>query len=374
MYLLDLGELTYMGITQKDIARNLGVSFMTVSRAMNGSGYVSEELKQKILDYAKDQGYVPHRASQVLVRNTIRNIALFSSSLPEYFWDDIAQGVELAAKELQPFNYAVRYHRVPELDSKTYLNLLDEELERGLDGIAIVNQRKYDMPSIIEKIKKAGIPFVTYNIDAINSGRNCYIGSDYAAGGRLAADFIANTLRLSEKKEVLVIQCDEHLQALAEGVDINKLRWQGFSSMLAEKFPEIVIHLEFFDTKLQEGYKDNQILDILRKYAKKVQAIYLIPAFNTDFLSALNQIDAKDTVTILHDLDSNAMHDLDTHQLSAVVHQSPELQGYYSVKALEQLIEAKDSSVLPDREIVHTLVLSENKDLIQGLVSMRFLV
>jgi len=65
-----------MGLTQKEIARNLGISYMTVNRALNNNGYVSKELREKILSYANEMGYEPHRASQVLVRNTTRNIAL----------------------------------------------------------------------------------------------------------------------------------------------------------------------------------------------------------------------------------------------------------------------------------------------------------
>ena len=53
-----------MGLTQKEIAKQLGVSYMSVSRALNGSGYVSESLRMRILTYAKENGYEPHRASK----------------------------------------------------------------------------------------------------------------------------------------------------------------------------------------------------------------------------------------------------------------------------------------------------------------------
>ncbi len=107
-----------MGITQKEIAKNLGISYMTVSRALKSNGYVSDALKQRVLEYAKEMGYEPHRASQVLVRNSTRKLALFSSTLPRYFWDEINKGVQVAAQQLKAFDYEVHYHRVPELDTK----------------------------------------------------------------------------------------------------------------------------------------------------------------------------------------------------------------------------------------------------------------
>jgi LacI family transcriptional regulator len=58
-----------MGVTKRDIADYLKVSLITVHRALNNTGYVSAELKERILSYAKEVNYVPRKASQVLVRN-----------------------------------------------------------------------------------------------------------------------------------------------------------------------------------------------------------------------------------------------------------------------------------------------------------------
>lgn len=362
-----------MGITQKEIAKNLGISYMTVNRALNGNGYVSDSLKQKVLDYAKEMGYEPHRASQVLVRNRIRTIALFSSTLPRYFWDEIGKGVQVAAQQLKAFDYEVHYHRVPEFDTQAYLDLLEQEIERGVDAVALVNQRMYDIAAILERIERADLPYVTFNIDAPESKRHTYIGSDYGAGGRLAADFIARTLLLSEKKEVLVLQCNEGDLSRAKGPDINKMRLQGFLDLMKHSFPSITVHVQYFDTKLQAQEKDNQILNLVKDYQGKVQAMYLIPAFNTDFLHALEAVGMSGTITVLHDLDSTATLHLKTRLLSAVIDQSPTLQGYYTVLALEKILESKNLVELPTLQIDHNLVLTENRSLIHGLAAARLM-
>ncbi len=362
-----------MGITQKEIAKNLGISYMTVSRALNSNGYVSDALKQRVLEYAKEMGYEPHRASQVLVRNSTRRLALFSSTLPRYFWDEINKGVQVAAQQLKAFDYEVHYHRVPELDTQAYLALLEQEIEQGVDAVALVNQRMYDIEAVITCIEQAGLPYVTFNIDAPHSKRCTYIGSDYVAGGRLAADFIARTLQLSQKKEVLVLQCSEQELSQAKGPNINKMRLEGFLDLMNQSFPAITIHLEYFDTKLQAEEKDNQILNLVRNYQNKVQAMYLIPAFNTDFLHALDATGVHDTITVLHDLDSAALYHLKTRLLSAVIDQSPTLQGYYTVMALEKILESKQPADLPLIQIDHNLVLTENRNLIHGLSAARLM-
>jgi LacI family transcriptional regulator len=362
-----------MGITQKEIAKNLGISYMTVSRALNSNGYVSDALKQRVLEYAKEMGYEPHRASQVLVRNSTRRLALFSSTLPRYFWDEINKGVQVAAQQLKAFDYEVHYHRVPELDTQAYLALLEQEIEQGVDAVALVNQRMYDIEAVITCIEQAGLPYVTFNIDAPYSKRCTYIGSDYVAGGRLAADFIARTLQLSQKKEVLVLQCSEQELSQAKGPNINKMRLEGFLDLMNQSFPAITIHLEYFDTKLQAEEKDNQILNLVRNYQNKVQAMYLIPAFNTDFLHTLDAAGVHDTITVLHDLDSTALYHLKTRLLSAVIDQSPTLQGYYTVMALEKILESKQPANLPLIQIDHNLVLTENRNLIHGLSAARLM-
>ena len=362
-----------MGITQKEIAKNLGISYMTVSRALNNSGYVSESLRSKILDYAKKMGYEPHRASQVLVRNSVISIALFSSSLPRYFWDEIEKGVQVAAGQLKAFNYEVRYHRVGDLDTQAYLDLLEEEIQNGVEAVALVNQRMYDMQTIIARIERAQIPFVMFNIDEPDCRRLTYIGSEYEAGGRLAAEFIARTLQLSNKKEVLVLLCKEENLLQAKGPDINRMRLEGFLQVMETSFKDIAVHVETFDTRLQEEAKDDQILALVQQYCTKVQAIYLISAFNTDFLRALKEVSAHELVTLVHDLDSSAIFHLQTRLLTAVIDQSPSLQGYYTVMTLEKILESKVESSLPLIQLDHNLILKENASLIHGLMAARLM-
>lgn len=45
--------------TIRDIATRTGVSTSTVSRALNGSGYVAPATKQKIMAVVHDLDYVP---------------------------------------------------------------------------------------------------------------------------------------------------------------------------------------------------------------------------------------------------------------------------------------------------------------------------
>ncbi|MDA3812400.1 MAG: substrate-binding domain-containing protein [Spirochaetaceae bacterium] len=355
-----------MRITQKDIARENGVSLLTVSRALNNSGYVSKELKKRILEYAKVNNYIPHKASQALVRNKVHKLALFSSSLPAYFWEEIDKGVQLAADQIRPFNYEVQYTKIHVTDSPGYIKAIEQTINEGVDAVAIVNQRHFNMKKIFSMLEAADIPYITFNTDAYESKRICFVGSDYRAGGRLAAEYIGKSLYFANNPKVLVIQ---HINEVIDdytATDINGERLEGFESFMKSSFPDINYKIEYITTRMESMELDHQIEKILKEKKNDVHAIYLIPAFNTPFLKALEKLDFHNTITILHDIDPSATHLLQTQLLTAVIHQEPIFQGYYAVKTLEHIVGSQQRTEMEGVEIVSNLILSENRNVFQN--------
>lgn len=65
-----------MSVTIKDIANIAGVSYSTVSKALNDSPLVKHETKKKIVRIAKEMGYTPNYAAQKLVLKQTKVIGL----------------------------------------------------------------------------------------------------------------------------------------------------------------------------------------------------------------------------------------------------------------------------------------------------------
>lgn len=63
-------------ISQRDIAKKLGVNVSTVSRALNGLKGVSETLKHEIEELAKEQGYHPNPFAASLRYDTTQTIGI----------------------------------------------------------------------------------------------------------------------------------------------------------------------------------------------------------------------------------------------------------------------------------------------------------
>lgn len=356
-----------MGITQKEIAQALKLPLITVHRALNNSGYVSKELKGRIVSYAREVNYVPHKASQVLKRNKVRKIAVFSSTLPHYFWDDIRTGIRVAAEQIQALNYRVNYHTIAERSSEQYLERLEQEIRDGVEAVGFVNQWIYRMDEIISRLARAEIPYVTLNVDAPESRRVCYIGPDYRAGGRLAAEYIGKTLRFKGRARVLVLTAPPDARADARTPDINALRFEGFRSVLAEHFPDVAHETAFVTKGMGSPAAERHISELLGSRSR-FDAVYLIAAYNAPFIRALEhralpQREDEQQVVVLHDLDSSSHHYLERNLLTAIIYQNPILQGYYAVRTLEGLLESGHPPDVRQVTIVHSVVLNENKDL-----------
>jgi LacI family transcriptional regulator len=352
-----------MGITQKEIARALNLPLITVHRALNSSGYVSKELKGRILSYARDVRYVPHKASQVLKRNKVRKIAVFSSSLPHYFWNDVRTGISIAAEQIQALNYRVNYHMVSERDSEQYLELLEGEIRDGVEAVAFANQWIYRMEEIMARLARAEVPYATFNVDAPESRRVCYVGPDYRAGGRLAAEYIGKILQFKRRARVLVLTTQPDQRAPLRAPDLNALRLEGFRAVLEKRFPEVTHETAHITKGMRSPAVERHIQEILAARAGEFDAVYLIAAYNVPFIRALEPSETGRRVVVLHDLDSSSNHFLEKNLLTAVIYQNPILQGYYTVRMLENLLESGHPPEVRQVTIAHSVVLNENKDL-----------
>ncbi|MCI6649047.1 MAG: LacI family DNA-binding transcriptional regulator, partial [Lachnospiraceae bacterium] len=63
-------------ITIDDIARALGVSKTTVSRALSGKGRISDSTKKRVMEYAREHDYKPNVMARGLAQSRTYNIAV----------------------------------------------------------------------------------------------------------------------------------------------------------------------------------------------------------------------------------------------------------------------------------------------------------
>ena len=81
-------------MTLADLAREAGTSASTASRALSGRGYVSADVRARLVAAAERLGYVPNASARTLKQRTSRVVGVVVSDLGNQFYGGLAAGIE----------------------------------------------------------------------------------------------------------------------------------------------------------------------------------------------------------------------------------------------------------------------------------------
>src|SRR5258708_37662507 len=82
-----------MAITMKDIARDLGVSVVTVSKVLRNRSDISAATRKRVQQRVKELNYQPNPAARALLTGRTNLIGLVVPDLAHPFFSQIAKGI-----------------------------------------------------------------------------------------------------------------------------------------------------------------------------------------------------------------------------------------------------------------------------------------
>lgn len=356
-------------VTQKQIADHLGISVMTVQRAIHGSGYVSEELRRKILEYMQRTNYRPHRAARSLVKGNHNSIALFSTSEPKSFWSDVERGVQMVADEIGYFGFDVAYSRIPSSDSQAYLRAINKALKNGADSIALVNNSEFDMQRIFDRLERTGVPYITMNIDAPDSDRLCFVGPDYHREGRIVAHHLHQVM--GNRGHLIVVTGPEYETIpKVRGSEIEIQRVQGVRDYCSEVggYDSQVLIWDHDDSVEAVATKLNRLRT---KLGDRPCGVY-IPHIEPEETGRLfGRLPPESGPVVLSYFSEETVKLLRSGRVSAVVYQDPVLQGYLATRILEHIVETGAPPARQTYVINQSLINKENSGVVDNLFLIR---
>ena len=187
-YLNVKGETPSMSSNIKDIAEKLGISAAAVSKALNNRKDISEKLKRKVHETARELDYTPNSIAKRLVTNKSNTIGVFIFSRQEHtFSKDLGlQFLGGILEETNKNNYDIVLFSIDSdlLNEKSYIELCKERRAEG----AIFTGLRLDDPHI-KKIKNSTFPISI--IDTLIEGENVnFVSTDNKLGVRLALDYL----------------------------------------------------------------------------------------------------------------------------------------------------------------------------------------
>ena len=165
----------------KDIAQELNVSVMTVSKVVRGCADVGAETRTRVLARIKELNYQPNWVARSLAARRTFMIGLIVPDLMHSFFAEIAKGVSAA---IRPLGYDVVICNSEE-DSEVESSEVDRLLARQVDGLLLASAQAPSSLSLFERIEARGVPYVLIDRHFAESHAS-YVGADDEAIGHLA--------------------------------------------------------------------------------------------------------------------------------------------------------------------------------------------
>lgn len=163
----------------KDIARDLGVSVVTVSKVLRNHSDISPETRGRVLKRMKELNYRPNLAARALVTGRTNMIGLVVPDLVHPFFAEVAKGI---SKVLRKKGYSLVISSSEE-DTELEQQEIDNLLARGVDAL-ILASTQWTVESF-RRIEEQKTPYVL--LDRQFSGLHAnFVGVDDDLVGFLA--------------------------------------------------------------------------------------------------------------------------------------------------------------------------------------------
>ena len=177
-------KLNRMAVTMKDIARDIGVSIITVSKVLRGHQDIGAETRRRVLERAKELNYRPNLAARTLVTGRSSLVGLVVPDLLHPFFVEIANALarELKAKGL--YLIIASSEEDPSMEDETIEHLLAHRLDA-----LVVSSCAARASDLLQRIEHQGTPLVLLDRSFTEFKAN-FVGSNNVEIGRLATEHL----------------------------------------------------------------------------------------------------------------------------------------------------------------------------------------
>ena len=235
--------------TIQTVAELAGVSRGTVDRVLNNRSYVRADVRARVLNAIRETGYLSPREAhrQAAESEIVMQPVRLGVLLPNWggpFREEVTRGIAAARSALEKRSVEVRVCTCETDVPRETIELMDELLNWGAQGIALCALNDILIEARIGELAEQGIPCITFNSDLPNSRRLCFIGQDYAKSGRIAAELLSKCIPATAR-----------VLAMAGNLEYNghRTRLDGFCEHMKKKgFASAQIEVE-------ETYNDYRV-------------------------------------------------------------------------------------------------------------------
>lgn len=313
-------------VTLSDVARETGVSAITISRAFSDPNKVNPATLTMVLDCAKKLGYKPNKAARALKANKSKMIGVVNPNMSNPFFAHITKAI-VEHSQKQGYDVLV----FDSYESASFENKAIQTLiEHGVDGI-ILSTISSDMnyqPEYLLDLSENEIPFVLLDRELLGEYNGVYIDnmdSGYQLGRLIAQEFNTDN--------------KIHILAAADNSMVSNNRIAGFRAALFE-YDIAVYHGDF---SIDLAYQTS--LDIL---ATKTNKPVLVGLNNQITLGIIKAVIEKGLVpqkdVIIYSIDAVPIADIFGIFIPSISHNLDEM-AFQAVNSIMRLINEQQPMV-----------------------------
>lgn len=170
-------------VRMKDIARDMGLSTVTISKVLRGHSDISEETSKRVLKRMKELNYQPNLAARALITGRTSTIGLVVPDLLHPFFAQVAKAVSAGIRG-QGYSLIITSS---EEDPKLERQEIEQLLARRVDAMLIASAQS--SVESFRRIEERKIPYIL--IDRFFAGLTAnFVGVDDRAVGRIATNHL----------------------------------------------------------------------------------------------------------------------------------------------------------------------------------------
>lgn len=235
-------------ITIKDVAKALGLSISTVSKALRGSYEISTETQKLVAGYAAEHNYKPNPIAQGLRKGRSKSIGVIVTNIDNSFFSQVINGIESIAYRKDYNVMITQTHESYEQEIKAVQNLSS----RSIDGLLISLCTETICTDHLKEVNSKGLPIVFFDriaadINTHTVACNNFKGAYDATNHLIKQGFkrIAH-ITSSNNLSITLERLEGYLKALEDnGIDVDESLIKNciHGGMIYEEISEAVTEL-----------------------------------------------------------------------------------------------------------------------------------
>lgn len=198
----------------KDIAKDLGLSVVTISKVLRNHPDIGEETRARVLKHVKERDYQPNILARSLATGRSDLIGLIVPDLIHPFFAEIAKALSLA---IRPSGFSLIISS-SEDDAELEAMEIRQFLARGLDALVIASTA--DSGKQFNRLEEHQHPYVLIDRQFDGHAAN-FVGINDVAAGRLATEHLFD------------VGCGRIAHISARGTSTGVGRLEGYKQGLA---------------------------------------------------------------------------------------------------------------------------------------------